>query len=91
MKSFVFGFLCAGVLFTALHYQFIRTNDDVLVLRKAELGFVNTVVDIRKWSAGDFLKNPDITKKLASHGIGKIVDEAMALLPKPEGEAAAGN
>lgn len=86
MKSFLFGFLCAGVLFMALHYQFIRTRDDVIFALKAEIGFVNTIVDIRDWTAGDFLKNPTIAKTLASRGVGKIIDEAMELLPKPEGE-----
>ncbi len=84
MKSFIFGFLCAGALFMALHYQFIRTSDDVIVARKAELGFHNTLVDIRHWTAGDFLKNPAIAKTLAARGVGKVIDEAMELLPKPE-------
>lgn len=90
MKSFLLGFLCAGAVFMALHYQFIRTKDDLIIARKAEIGLLNTLVDIRKWSAGDFLKNPEITKTLTSRGIGKFIDQAIDSLPKSEGEKAKG-
>ncbi|MDR0966346.1 MAG: hypothetical protein LBM75_07595 [Myxococcales bacterium] len=84
MKGFILGFLCAAALYVGLHYQFIRTSDDLIVVRKSEIGFLNTVVDIRDWTVGDFLKNPAITKTLAARGLGKLVDQAMESLPKPE-------
>ena len=86
MKSFIFGFLCASALFMALHYQFIRTSDDVIVARKPELGFVNTYIDTTQWSAGDYLKNPAVTATLAARGLGKAIDEIVGSLPKPEAQ-----
>lgn len=84
MRSFILGFICAALVFTGLHYHFILTSKDLIVSRKDKVTFVDTVVDTRSWSAGDYLRNPGITLTLRKKGLGQVVDEAVNKLVPPE-------
>lgn len=76
MKGFIFGFITGVLLFTALHYQFIVTKKDVVVVAKGKIGLVDTFVDTRKWSAGDYLKHPKVALALRKKGIGSMFENA---------------
>lgn len=84
MRSFILGFICAALVFTGLHYHFIITAKDLIVSRKDKVTFVDTVVDTRSWSAGDYLRYPGITMTLRQKGLGQVVDEAVEKLLPPE-------
>ena len=84
MRSFILGFICAALVFTGLHYHFILTSKDLIVSRKDKVTFVDTVVDTRSWSAGDYFRNPGITLTLRKKGLGQVVDDAVSKLVPPE-------
>jgi hypothetical protein len=58
MAIFGFGVMAAAVLFAALHYHFVFTNDGICLQRKSELGLENTLVNARGWGPLDYAANP---------------------------------
>jgi len=73
---FLLGFSVAGGLFASLNYHFILTSERLVVERKRELGFENTIVDARGWGPVDYLRHPAVSAALARHGLKQLFDQA---------------
>ena len=67
---FSFGVLAAGALFLALNYHFIFTSHDgVIIERKSEVGFTDTLVNARDWGPLDYAANPRMGLIIIKHKI----------------------
>lgn len=68
--------LLAGLGIFLLSYQVIQTDSGLHIVQKDEWGFDKAWVDTRDWGAMDYLKNTDITQKLAKIEWDKFGDRA---------------
>ncbi|CAM2007159.1 hypothetical protein [Acanthopleuribacter pedis] len=70
--------LLVGTAVFLLAYQVIQTDSGFHIVQKDDWGFDKTWVDTRDWNAVDYLKNTDISKKLAKIEWEKFGDRAQA-------------
>lgn len=66
----------AGLMYWLLGHHVVRTAEQTLFVPKAELGLVDTYVEIADWTAADFKDHPEVTEALIDHGHGDLVVEA---------------
>jgi len=66
--------LILGIVYFFLAYQVVRMKDGIHVVKKDELKFTTPLLDTRDWNIGDYVKHPEIAKKLGSLKIDKLTD-----------------
>ena len=65
MKGFVTGLACgAGVMYAAMMFHLVRSNDGFHVIPKVAGQLKDTYVDIREFGFGDWKDHPELSAAL---------------------------
>ena len=83
-KPFLFGALAgAGVIFVALQYHVINTNEGFRVVPRTPQHSIGLAfVDMRNWDSSKFADRPEVTRALVANGlsdlvVGTVTDDLM--------------
>ena len=74
LMTFVAGVLAGGaLLWVALHYHVINTQQGLRLIPKVEIGLSQTYVDTRRFTVADWTNHPDLVRAVIDADQGELV------------------
>lgn len=71
---FVFGAICGtGVTAAVHHAHLVQTEDRWLLVPRAAVNLKDVYVDVRKWTAEDWLKHRELSRDMEKAGYAEFV------------------
>lgn len=71
---FVFGAICGtGVTAAVHHAHLVQTEDRWLLVPRAAVNLKDMYVDVRKWTAEDWLKHKELSRDMEKAGYAEFV------------------
>ena len=75
--TFIFGVAVGGVLlWGAMHYHLLHTRDGIRVIPKVNATIAKTYVDIRDFTAADWMENSDLILALTNANETELIGDA---------------
>lgn len=75
LMSMLFGVALGGLLmFGALQYHVLRTNDGFSYVPKRNATLKDTYLDVREWSALDWSNHPDLIISMMQNGRKDVLE-----------------
>jgi hypothetical protein len=77
--SFLLGVVVgAALLYTAMHYHLVRSNDGFHLIAKSPARLSQSFVDIRSFGASDWVGHPQLASALVQAGKQHLIGEGTA-------------
>jgi len=77
MRKLIGTVVCFGLgmaaMWVAMHFHFVETDSDWLLVRKQEVRFADCYVDVAKWEAAEWGEHPQLKESLVKAGRSDLI------------------
>jgi hypothetical protein len=81
-KIVVIAVVTAGLLLGVLNATVIRHDDGFGAIRKSEMTFADSYLDIRDWGPVDYAKHPAVAKYVVVNGLNEAGEKGKTIMQR---------